>query len=131
MKWMPFLNAVDNKTIQFVSFRPSGSAFALLDRNIKIVGPSAVLNLVEKANIALLPALINLLKDPEKAWAAAIILTSITGADGKLIESFSNEPGKWWESIGVNTYEHWNNWYLENKNNIQWDRSKKIFAAVV
>lgn len=131
MTWMPFLNAVDNKTIQFVSYRPSGSAFAILDRKISITGPPEVLELVDDADAHLLPALIDLLKDPQKAWAAAIILTSLTAGDGKVIESFSGEAEKWWEAIGTNVYQYWNNWYEENKNNIQWNQSKKIFAAAV
>jgi hypothetical protein len=131
MTWMPFLDAVDNTTIQFVSYRPSGSVFALLDRKIGITGPAAVLNLVEEADPNLLTALIDLLKDPQKAWAAAIILTALTGGDGKVVESFSGRPEKWWEAIGTNAYGYWKNWYQENKNNLQWDKSKKIFAAAL
>lgn len=43
MTWISFLNAIDSKTIQFATYRPSGSALALLDRRVSLIGPQAVL----------------------------------------------------------------------------------------
>ncbi|MDH7460666.1 hypothetical protein QEG73_05230 [Chitinophagaceae bacterium 26-R-25] len=127
MSWQPFLDSVDNKTIQFVTHQSSGSQFAVIGRSVDVVAPDAVLHLVREADINLLPALINLLKDSSKAWAAEIILSSLTAVDGKIIESYQTNVKEWWENIGVNEYQHWNNWYLKNKNNIQWNKMKGTF----
>ena len=127
MKWKSFINSVDNKTIRFVSFRPPETMFATLERMIEVTGPDSVLDLIKNANSSLLPFLIELLKDSKKAWASEIILTALTKNDGKILESFSNASKEWWKSIGINSYAKWNDWYLANKNKIEWDNELKIF----
>lgn len=127
MKWKPFINTVNNKTIRFATFRPPGSSFATLERQIKITAPDSVVELIRLADTSLLPSLIEFLKTPKKAWAAEIILTAITETDGKILESFSGNPSTWWGTIGVNAFNKWNTWYSKNKNKIVWDEKMQIF----
>jgi hypothetical protein len=127
MEWEPFINSVDNKTIRFVTFRPPESHFATLERQVRVIGPDSVLDLIRNADLSLLPSLIELLKDSKKAWASEIILTALTAGDGKILESFSDAPGQWWKSIGINSHQKWNSWYLANKNKIVWDEELKVF----
>jgi hypothetical protein len=129
MKWKPFINAVSNKTIRFASFRPPESPFATLERQVKVTGPDSVLELIRFADTSLLPSLIEFLKTPEKAWAAEIILTAITETDGKILESFSLNPSKWWDAIGLNAFTKWNTWYLKNRDKIKWDEKLQIFKT--
>jgi hypothetical protein len=130
MSWTLLLKSVNNKTIQFATYRPSGTKTALLERKIKVTGPDSVLTLMLQADVDLLPALIDLLKDSTKAFAAEIILTALTDANGKTIEAFSGNPEEWWKTLGVNAYQHWNNWYEKTKKSIEWDKSKKIFVMI-
>ena len=127
MKWKPFINSVNNKTIRFVTFRPPESSFATLERQVNVTGPGSVLNLIKNSDSSLLSALIELLKDSKKAWASEIILTALTKSDGKILESFSAAPEEWWKAIGVNSYEKWNSWYLMNKTKITWDEKLQVF----
>ncbi len=127
MKWKPSIDAVNNKTIRFVTFRPPESTLATLERHVRITGPDSILKLIQNSDLPLLSSLIELLKDSKKAWASEIILTALTMSDGKILESFSDAPEEWWKSIGVNSYKKWNSWYLMNKNKITWDEKLLVF----
>jgi len=121
MTWEPLLKSVNNKTIQFASYSPERSAFAVLERNIIVTGPDSVLQLLQAGDTAILPSVIDLLKESTKAWAAEIILTALTAGDAKVIESFNDDPQKWWETVGANSYAYWNSWYIKNKDSIEWN----------
>lgn len=127
MTWQPLLKSVTNKTIQFASYSPERSTFAVLERNIIVTGPDSVLQLMKAGDIAILTSLIDLLKDSTKAWAAEIILTALTAGDGKVIESFAGDPKKWWEAAGANSYTYWDSWYKKNQDVIEWNNETQKF----
>lgn len=129
MKWHDYLSSIDNQNIQFATMRPPGSAFATLERKVVIIAPKAAVNLTKIDDAALIPALIELLQNSQKAWAAEILLTAITGGDGKIVESFSGSSDEWWDNVGQNAYGKWHNWHQENKENIVWSKSEKIFVV--
>ena len=86
------LDAVRNDDVQFATMRPPGSRFSVLDRQIVITAPPELEQLATLGDPDVLDELVDLLDDPARAWAAAVVLAAVTGRDAKEVESFSARP---------------------------------------
>jgi hypothetical protein len=122
------LNSVQNDRIQFATQRPPGSKSALLERRVVITGPPELVELTKIGDAQILTHLINLLKDPSRAWAAEVLLAALTGREEKLVDSFASERGKWWEAVGQTAYERWSSWLDQSRSKLVWDSKEKVFV---
>ena len=68
-----------------------------------------------------------MLKDPDRAWAAEVLLAAMTRNEEKLVDSFDGGPDKWWETLGETAYERWSKWLEENKHRLVWNSDKVCF----
>src|SRR5258708_38843359 len=82
------LTFVRNDLIKFVTTSPPGSQFATLDRQIVITGPQELVELARKGDLGVVDQLVQLLKDPDRAWAAAGFFAALTGREGSILQAF-------------------------------------------
>jgi hypothetical protein len=124
------LAAVRNDRIQFVTSRPPGSPFATLERRVDVTGPPELVELSHHDDVKVLDELVNLLRDPDRAWAAEVLLAAMTRREEKIVDAFARTPGEWWDSVGKSAYERWRAWLGETRNRLVWDPSASAFVEL-
>jgi len=128
MELKEMLSAVRNERIEFVTMRPPGTEFAVLDRRVVVTGPSELVKLAELGELQALDELVKLLREPDQAWAAEVLLAAMTRREEKIVDSFASTPKEWRDSVGKSAYERWSKWLLETKGKLIWDSGKKAFV---
>lgn len=104
------VSGVRNDRIQVVTFRPEGARFAVLDRQIAVVGPPDLVEFVERAkraNRSDLQALLPLLDDPNRSWAAEAVLAAVTGEEVDIVNTFAGMPSEFHRAVGVGARARW------------------------
>ena len=123
------LSHVRNDEIEFATMRPPGSPFATLDRRVVVTGPARLAELARLGDPRILDELVALLRQPDRAWAAAVLLAAMTGRDSKVVESFATTPDRWWDAVGRTAHEQWSAWLDENRERLAWDQDRQIFST--
>src|SRR5262245_10024567 len=121
------LSAVQNDHIQFATMRPPGSQFATLERHVLVTAPPELVELSRTGDVEVLDSLVEMLQEPNRAWAAEVLLAAMTRNEEKLVDSFSGGPDKWWETFGETAYQRWSKWLAENKQKLVWNPDKVSF----
>lgn len=122
------LSAVQNNKIQFATMRPPGSPYAILERRIVVINPPELVELAGTGELQVLDELVKLLREPDRAWAAQVLLAAMTRREEKMVDSFATTPAKWWETVGKTAYERWDQWLKENREKLLWDSHNKVFV---
>jgi hypothetical protein len=121
------LDQVRNDKIIVATMRPPGSRFAVLERRVIIAGPPAAVKLSKSGDRRVLDALIPLLRDRDRAWAANAILARMTGVGEKLVDTWQGRPSDWWEALGKSSYSGWSRWLAEHRSQLRWDATEERF----
>lgn len=130
MELKGMLEAVRNDRIEFVTMRPPGSEFVTLERRVVVTGPQELVNLSGMGDLYVLDELIKLLKEPDRAWAAVVLLAAMTRREEKMVDSFATIPDEWWDSVGKTAHERWNKWMKEKNEKLVWDSENKVFVEM-
>lgn len=130
MKLNDMLEAAHNDRIEFVTMRPPDSQFALLERRVVVTGPPELVQLAQTGTLNMLDELVKLLADPDRAWAAEVLLAAMTRREEKIVDTYAAHPDEWWHSVGEGAYQRWNNWLKENRGKLAWDETSKTFTEI-
>jgi hypothetical protein len=84
--------------------------------------------LAQTDDLRVLDALLPLLRNPARAWAAHALLAKLTRVDEKEVDVWQARVGGWWESFGNRAFARWSHWLAENRANLRWDPNEKYFA---
>ncbi|MEZ4771297.1 MAG: hypothetical protein R2844_23120 [Caldilineales bacterium] len=122
------LDAVQNDRIEFITMRPPGSPFATLERRVVITGPPELVAIAESGEAAWLDELVEHLEEPERAWAAAVLLAAMTGREAKLVDAFAARPDEWWGAVGETAHERWAAWLAGARDHLVWDAETGMFV---
>ena len=122
------LDAVRNDDVTFATVRPPDSDFAILDRRVVVVSPPELERLAASGDPEVLDALVDLLRDPARAWAAQVLLSAMTRREEKEVEAFSTQPEEWWDVLGEGAHERWRTWLDETRERLQWDPDSASFV---
>lgn len=128
MKFAKLLEAVHNDRIEFLTMRPPDSPFATLERRVVVTGPEELVRLSGTGEVQVLKDLVELLKNPERAWAAEVLLAAMTGREAKMVDSFAATPEQWWPSVGKSASERWSDWLTETEGKLVWDADNGTFV---
>lgn len=123
-----FLNSVRNDRIEFATARPPRSQFATLERRVVVTGPPELVELAHSGDPRLLDRLVEFLKQPDRAWAAAVVLAALTGREAKMIDTFVSHPEGWWSSVGQTAHTRWSEWLREARPLLEWDSEESMFV---
>ncbi|HBB30367.1 MAG TPA: hypothetical protein DDZ80_26105 [Cyanobacteria bacterium UBA8803] len=127
MELTDMLLAVQNERIQFATMRPPGSRYATLDRRVVVTAPPELVQLTSTGDLQVLDELVKLLQEPNRAWAAEVLLASMTQREEKMVDSFARIPEQWWDSVGKTAHERWSKWLNETREKLVWDSENKVF----
>jgi hypothetical protein len=120
---------IRNDLIEFVTMRPSGSQFAILERRVVVTGPSALVELSKAGDLHVLDELLGILKEPDRAWAAEVLLAAMTRREEKIVDTFAAHPDDWWDAAGRTAYDRWNIWLKGTRDKLRWDSTEKRFVG--
>lgn len=123
------LAAVRNDAVEFATFQPPGSEFALLDRRVALVAPPELEQLAATGDVEVLDELVELLRDPDRAFAAQVVLSAMTRQEEKEVEAFSGRPDEWWAAVGQGAHERWAEWLDDARDRLRWDPDDATFVA--
>ena len=118
----------EENNIEFISMRPRGGETIVLDRQVRVTAPQEFVELAENGSFDLLEGLISCLKNKDRAWTAAVLLSSMTGRNGKTMELYAATPGDWLKTHGETAHDDWNDWYEKEKDNLVWDDETDLFV---
>lgn len=119
---------VRNDCIRFVTTTRPDSPFATLDRRVVITAPPQLVELTEKGDVRVLDQLTALLTDPDRAWAAMVLLAALTGKEEDTVNAFASSPEKWWESVGKTAHNRWSEWLTRSRGKLTWDAEHRLFV---
>jgi hypothetical protein len=131
MKMEDALEAVRNDRVEFVTMRPPGSTFVILERRVVVTGPAELVELAATGDVRVLEQLIELLKEPDRAWAAEVLLATMTHREEKLVDTFAAALDDWFDSLGKTAHERWSAWLNRTKENLVWNSEEKFFEEKV
>ena len=69
-----------------------------------------------------------MLQNPDRAWAAFVLLAALTRRDEKIVDSFATQPNDWWNSIGKEAHGIWIAWIEKVRGNLTWDLEAHVFV---
>jgi hypothetical protein len=122
------LEAVRNDRVEFVTTRPPGSRFALLGRRVVVTGPEELVELSRTGDPRVLEELVELLKEPDRAWAAEVLLAALTRREEEIVNSFAATPDEWWPAVGGTAHERWAEWLSGARGRLSWDAEEGNFV---
>jgi len=128
MQLRALLAEVRNDRITFMTLRPPDSQFALLERRVVVTSPPELVQLAQMGTLDALYELIKLLTEPDRAWAAEVLLAAMTRREETIVDAYAAEPDAWWRGMGGGAYERWSNWLREHQGNVTWDEANKSFT---
>lgn len=128
MELRDMLSAVRNDQVEFLTMSPPGSQFAILERRVVVTAPPELVELSQMGDVKVLEGLVKMLKDPDRAWAAMVLLAAMTREEEKLVDVYATNPAQWWDSIGKTEHERWSKWLKEKKQLLTWDDEDKVFV---
>lgn len=128
MQSTELLNAVTNEKIEFVTTRIDRAAMPAMGRRVLVTGPPEVVKLLSIGDQRVLQALVGLLLVPDRAWAAEVVLASLTRHEEDIVNAFATHPGQWQDSVGKDAYGHWNEWLKAHRGELLWDPVAQVFV---
>ena len=128
MQLQELLIAVVNDRVQFATMRPPGARSAVLERRVVVTAPAELVELSRSGRLETLGRLVELLRDPGRAWAATVVLAAMTGEDAKTVDAFAADPDRWLASLGRGAYERWSKWLRDHEDRLRWDRGEQRFV---
>jgi hypothetical protein len=128
MQLTQLLTAVTDETIAFVTTGDDRAATPTLGRRVVVTGPPAVVELLSIGDVRVLERLSALLLDPKRAWAAEVMLASLTRNEENIVNAFAASPGQWRDSVAKDAYRRWSEWLRSREGKLLWDREAHVFV---
>ena len=124
------LAAVRNDRIEFLTTRSPGLELPTLGRRVVVTGPAELVDLSQTSDPRVLDELVELLKEPGRAWAAVVLLAALTRREADVVNSFAATPDEWWPAVGSTAYERWDGWLSGVRGRLKWDAEEGAFVEV-
>lgn len=120
--------AIRNDSIQYATMRPPNATLPTRDRIVVVVAPPDAVTLAKRGDLALLDQLVALLSDPERAWAAEVMLAALTGYESDLVNDFQGTPDSFLGNLGKTASQRWLAWLGRTRDKLRWDASRNQFV---
>ena len=128
MQLTQLLKAVTDENIEFVTTHGDRTALPTpLGRRVVVTGPPKVVKLLSTGDVRVLDDLVSLLLDPNRAWAAEVVLASLTHNEEDIVNAFAAHPDQWQDSLGKKAHGRWSKWLASRKGALLWDRIGHVF----
>lgn len=130
MEFKSLLEAVRSDRVEFVTMRPPGSPLPTLGRRVVVTGPAEAVKLARSGDPRVLDELVELLKEPDRAWAAEVLLAAMTRQEEDIVNSFAAKPDEWWPAVGGTAHKRWSEWLGAARGRLKWDAGEGAFVEV-
>jgi hypothetical protein len=127
MEFDKLLPSVRNDRIQLATSRPPGARTAVLERRVTVTAPPEAVQLATSGDPRVLDALVPLLKDPSRDWAAEVLLAAMTGREEKQVDTYQAHPDEWRRTLGPTAYDRWSSWLNAARDRLAWDPNQRVF----
>jgi hypothetical protein len=119
------LDGVLNERIQFVTFAPPDRFL----RFVAVTGPPDLLALSRVGDVAVLDALVLLLRDRGRAWAANVLLTAMTRDrfEGRDCDTYATNPAGWLRYFFPSAHRRWSDFLRGQRARLVWNEGTTSF----
>ena len=121
------LDAVRSDEVEFATMRDPPSRPPSLERRVVLTAPPELVQLAATGDVRVLDRLVDLLEDPDRAWAAQVVLSALTRRDEKIVDGFATSPDEWLETVGRNAHARWKEWLDARRDLLVWDAETRRF----
>ena len=121
------LQAVRNDRIQFATMRPPEATLPTRGRRVVVTAPPEAVTLATRGDLAVLDELVPLLADPERAWAAEVMLAALTGHESDFVNDLQGAPEGFAGSLGKGAKDRWQTWLDGVRGTLRWDAASRQF----
>jgi len=121
------LDGVATGDVEFASMRDPSDRTSL-ERRILVTAPPELAELTRTGDPRVLDQLVELLGEPDRAWAAQVALSAMTRRDEKTTEAFARMPQDWLESLGPGAQARWQAWLAPRRGRLGWDGERGMFV---
>jgi hypothetical protein len=126
------LTAIRNDNIKYATYTPPadrGKTPPGLYRQVFVLAPPEAVALTRSADMHAFDVLVPMLDDPDRNWAAAVMLSTLTGHFASDVIAFENAES-FKGSVGErDARKNWETWLAEHRANLQWDAERHQFRA--
>jgi hypothetical protein len=120
------LDSVRTADIQYATFRPPGSPFITLGRRMVVVAPPDAVELSHTGEVRVLDALVPLLLDEKRAFAAEVMLRAMMGDEPLGL----GEPASFSKEQGQAAHAAWSKRLAELRSVLVWNAVENHFARL-
>jgi hypothetical protein len=128
----PDVKSIRNDNIEYATFTPPGDRGKVppgLYRNVGVSAPPEAVTLTRSGDMRVFDQLVPMLDDPERNWAAFVMLSALTGHDASLVISFENAEGFKGTAGERDARKSWETWLAEHRAKLQWDAERHQFRV--
>ncbi|HTL32235.1 MAG TPA: hypothetical protein VL326_03870 [Kofleriaceae bacterium] len=126
------LNAIRNDNIDFATYTPEedlGKAPPGLYRQLSVTAPPEAFALTRSGDMRAFDVLVPMLDDPDRNWAAFVMLAALTGHEAANVIAFGKAQD-FKGTVGArDARKNWEAWLADRRAKLQWDATRKQFVA--
>jgi hypothetical protein len=123
------VDAIRGRDVEFATMRDPPTRPPSLERRLLVTAPPELVELTRIGDTEVLDRLVEVLEDPERAWAAQVGLAAMTRHEEMLVQGFSRSPEEWLRTLGPNASERWRDWLDEHRDRLAWDPETRVFVV--
>lgn len=101
----------------------------MVGRRVQVVVPPEAVQLTESGDLALLDDLLPRLSVRDRAWAAEVMLSAMTGIEGDLVANYTGTPTAWIDGLGATAPARWKAWLDQHRAKLVWDAASRSFVS--
>ena len=128
IKRLEKLEAVRNDRIAFATMRAPDARLPTLQRRIVVTGPPELVELTHAGDSRVLDELVPFLQEPDRGWAAVVLLAAMTRREDDVVNAFATRPQEWWATVVQPAHARWAAWLTDARARLHWDPQEKVFT---
>lgn len=124
------LKAIRNDNIQYVTYtHPDdyGQIPPEMFRQVGVSAPPEAVALIESGDLRAFDVLLPMLDDPDRNWAAFVILVALTGTQAETVTMFEHAKDFQGSNTQVKARKEWEEWLAKFRAQLHWSPKRKQF----
>lgn len=122
------LEAIRSSDVQFATTPDRQWHRGSFARRIVVTAPPELVRLATSGDLDILDALVGLLDDPARAWAAEVALAAMTRHDEVVVAAYDKTPHEWLATLGPTAPAQWKEWLATHRDRLTWNAEQRVFV---
>ncbi|HUS28431.1 MAG TPA: hypothetical protein VMZ53_07980 [Kofleriaceae bacterium] len=126
------LGAIRNDNIEYATYtRPDDRRKVPpgLYRQVSVTAPQEAFALTRSGDMRAFDLLVPMLDDPERNWAAFVMLAALTGHEAATVIAFDNAAGFKGSAGERDARKNWEAWLADHRATLTWDAERHQFRT--